>query len=214
MNLVLFGPPAAGKGTQAQLLVVGFGLRHLSGGDLLRREVVVGSPLGYSIDLLLRQGSLVPDAVIITLIANQLKTSSGKDNILLDGFPRTLAQAKALDGIMNVDLALQLDVPLPDVLQRMAGRLVCQRCGTNFNTRFQPPLLKGVCDRCGGSLHGRQDDTDETIKKRYEIYLQQTQDALNYYGLMDRLVKVDGRKDPQQVYQALCAAINAKLGLG
>ncbi len=198
-HIALFGPPGAGKGTQAERLVKQFGFMHLSTGDLLRAEVKANTALGNQISGLLKDGKLVPDHVVIQLIQSCVKDQpSGA--VLLDGFPRTLAQAESLERILSVRRVLLLEVGLQVVLERMAGRLTCSGCRRVFHRVQSPPKREGICDTCSQTLLVREDDRPETVQKRYQVYMDQTLDALDHYNKLGKLVKIDGSRDPETVF--------------
>lgn len=213
MNLVLFGPPGAGKGTQAKRLESAFGIAQLSTGDMLRAEVVAGTPLGNEADALMKAGRLVPDTMIIDLIGRRLDGDDCRDGFILDGFPRTVAQAEALDALlaartMRLDHVLALEVDDEAMVERITGRFTCARCGAGYHERFQRPKVDGVCDVCGGTEFSRRsDDNAETVRKRLVAYHEQTRPLLQYYRAQDLLRTVDGMASIDEVADALTAIV-------
>ena len=206
MNLALFGPPGSGKGTQSEKLVEKFGYVHVSSGELLRNEIKSGSVLGQDIDHKLKLGELVSDELMIEMLFHYIEQFKGQ-SILFDGFPRTLGQARALAPVLTIDLAILLNVPMQLVLDRMSSRLVCQSCGTNFHRLAAPPTKDGICDRCGGILVVRADDQPDAMRRRYELYVSQTREALSFYKNLGRMVALDGALDPGQVFLNVCQAL-------
>lgn len=207
MIVVLFGPPGSGKGTQSEKLVEKYHLVHLSTGALLRREITQASQLGLSLQGILDRGELVPDTLMTELLFGQLKRYPGQA-LLLDGFPRTRAQAEALQATAPVDLALVLSAPLDLVLERLSGRILCHRCGATYHRSHNPAREAGVCDRCHGPLSVRPDDQPEIVRQRYSVYLAQTQAALAFYQNSGKMRTVDGARSPNQVFQELCQAVD------
>ncbi len=206
MNLVLFGPPGSGKGTQSEKLVERFGFYHISTGALLRREIAAGTTLGLGLKEALGRGEFAPDQVVIDLIRRQLELATGR-SLLLDGFPRTRVQAEALAAILSIDIAVTLVVPLSIVLDRMSGRVVCEGCGAIYHLRYAPPRHTGRCDHCGRSLVHREDDQIDVIKKRYTLYQEQTDGALSYYRSIGKMIDIHGDEGSGQVFEQLVALV-------
>ena len=214
MVLVFLGPPGAGKGTQAALLARRWGLKHLSSGDLLRQAVEKGSPLGREAQKYMDKGVLVPDEVVIGLILEQLQ---GQDGVVLDGFPRTLEQARVLDqalGKGGVERALLLRVEPGEMVRRLSSRWTCRNCQAPYNLMTNPPREKGKCDRCGGELYQRPDDTPAGIRKRLEVYMAQTTPVIEYYKEKGRLLEVDGGGGVEEVSQEMEKALSPLKGVG
>ena len=207
MNLALFGPPGCGKGTQSEKLVAKFGFVHVSTGDLLRAEIKCGSKLGQTLEGIVKRGELVADSLMIALLAQHLNQLSGRA-ILLDGFPRTEAQARALEALVSIDRAVLLTASLDVVTDRMVGRLICMACGATYHRQYAPAQREGQCDRCASVLTVRPDDQPETICKRYNLYNTQTQGALSFYQNLGKMVQLDGALDPDQVFQSICQALD------
>jgi adenylate kinase len=171
MRLVLLGAPGAGKGTQAKNLIEKYGIPQVSTGDILRQSVADGTPLGKEAKSYMDKGELVPDSVVLGLVEERLQADDARKGYILDGFPRNTAQAEALDGMleklsMPITAAVSVDVPFEDLMKRLTGRRTCKSCGQMYNVYFSPPAKEGVCDKCGGELYQRDDDQEETIKKR------------------------------------------------
>lgn len=206
MHILLMGPPGAGKGTQAARLAAKYHIPHISTGDMFRAAVQEGTPLGQQAKAYMEAGQLVPDSVTIGIVRERLGKPDARNGFILDGFPRTVAQAQALDETLR-DLGLKLDrviniaVPDADLVARLAGRRVCRGCGASYHVVYNPPRQDGVCDRCGGEIYQRDDDREETVKKRLSVYTSQTQPLIGYYQRQGLYVEVDGRQDIAQVSQ-------------
>jgi adenylate kinase len=186
MNVILFGPPGAGKGTQGDLLAAGTGLRKVSTGDLLREAVRAATPLGLEARKFMDAGELVPDQVMLGLVRETVLSENGVRGFILDGFPRTLPQAEALDQMLReigkpVNGVVMLDVADDEIVQRLSGRRTCPNCGAVYNLYFGPPKQEGICDKCGTALTQRKDDEAVTIRRRLDVYRQQTAPVLDYY---------------------------------
>ncbi|NPV30141.1 MAG: adenylate kinase [Firmicutes bacterium] len=208
MRILLIGPPGAGKGTQAARIAGFCEVPHISTGDIFRAAVQAGTELGRKAREYLDAGRLVPDEITIEIIRERLKQPDCSRGFLLDGFPRTLPQAEALDRLL-ADLGTHLDVVLyirvsPEVLvERLTGRRVCRNCGATYHVLFQPPRLPGVCDRCGGELYQRSDDTAETVRDRLEVYMSQTAPLLEYYRERGLLKEIDGEQEIEAVWAGI-----------
>ncbi|MBN2097242.1 MAG: adenylate kinase [Candidatus Omnitrophica bacterium] len=204
MRLILLGPPGAGKGTQAELLCDKFNLVHISTGDILRDEVVDGSQLGQQVAKFLQSGELVPDDVVVAVVMKRLAKPDTQKGFILDGFPRTLPQAEALNaGLEKLNLPIELVIYFktkPEVsLMRLGGRRVCNKCNVNFHLVNRPPKKDNICDFCGGTLNIRQDDQEATVKKRLNIYQNQTHGLIEYYKKTGKLKEVSGDLPAEQV---------------
>src|SRR4030043_113982 len=196
MRLVLLGAPGAGKGTQAKKLVDKYGIPQISTGDILRKAVADGSPLGKEAKSSMDKGELVPDSVVIGLVKERLAQGDCKKGYILDGFPRNTAQAEALDGVLAtmkspITTALSVNVDKNDLMKRLTGRRTCKSCQQMFNIHFTPPQKKGVCDKCGGELYQRDDDKEETIRNRLDVYEQSTAPLIDYYQKKNILRSVE-----------------------
>ena len=182
MRLVLLGPPGAGKGTYASRLTVKLGVPHISTGDMVREEIKKQTDLGRKIKEYSDRGALVPDEIIIKLLANRLRKSDCDKGFILDGFPRTISQAEALEKIAKIDLVINLNVPDEIIITRLSNRLVCSKCGAIYNLLTLKPKREGICDKCGGRLYQREDDKPEVIKERLDVYRRQTAPLIEYYN--------------------------------
>ena len=214
MNVVLLGPPGSGKGTQAKGLEEVFGIAQLSTGEMLRAEVAAGSEVGKKADAIMRAGQLVPDALIIALIADKLDAPECKGGFILDGFPRTVPQAEALDVMLKskalkLDHALELEVDDEAMVERISGRFSCGKCGTGYHDSFKQTKVAGVCDVCGSTEFVRRaDDNAETVRERLKAYHAQTAPISAYYERQGILKRVDGMGAIDQVSKDLTKAIN------
>ncbi len=209
MNVILFGPPGVGKGTQGGRLAEAFGLQQVATGDLLRSEVKAGSALGREAKSYMDAGGLVPDAVVVGMIESRLGAGSG---LLLDGFPRNVAQAEALASMLashneRLDRVIFMDADHDQLVQRLSGRRICRDCGRGYHVAFQPPKVEGVCDQCGGALYQRDDDSEQVITRRLAVYEQQTAPLIAYYQEQPAFRRVDGGASLEAVYDALCRAM-------
>jgi adenylate kinase len=206
MNLVLFGPPGAGKGTQGTMLAEARGLLKISTGDILRDAVRAGTPLGLEAQKFMNAGELVPDAVILGLVREAIENAHGAQGFIMDGFPRTIPQAEAVDLMLSemekpIDMVVVLDVDDEKLVERISGRRSCPKCGAVYNVYTDPPAgSPTICDRCGGELVQRADDARETVKRRLEVYKEQTAPILDYYGRHHVPVQpIDGDRPIQAV---------------
>lgn len=209
MRLVLLGAPGAGKGTQAKKLIEKYSIPQISTGDLLRAAVAAGTALGKEAKSYMDKGELVPDKVVLGMVEERLKQDDCKKGYILDGFPRNTAQAEALDKMlaslnMSLTAALSVDVPFDDLMKRLTGRRTCKSCGQMYNIYFKPPAKEGVCDKCGGELFQRDDDKEETIKKRLDVYNAQTAPLIDYYGKKGILKTVQGTGNIDDIFKNVC----------
>jgi len=201
-RLVLLGPPGAGKGTQAKMIAVKTGLVHLSTGDILRDEVSRGSQLGQEAKQWMDRGDLVPDKLIIDMIEGRIAKADG---FILDGFPRTITQAKALGEVTPIDIAINIVLSRDEVIKRLSSRRVCRDCGRICNLLFSPPRIDGRCDICGGELLQRSDDHPEVIRKRFDVYTRQTAPLIDSYRRQGTLQGIDGNLPPEKVLERIMA---------
>lgn len=181
MKAIIFGPPGSGKGTYASRLRTKLGVDVIAMGDIFREIMKEDSPLGKKVKQYVEKGLLVPDDVVIEVLKQQLAKSSSKKGFILDGFPRTLEQANALDKIVAIDVVIKLTVPDSIIIERLSTRRICKSCGEVYNVRYLKPKVEGLCDRCGGQLYQRPDDTAKVIKERIQVYERQTQQILQHY---------------------------------
>jgi adenylate kinase len=206
MNIILLGPPGAGKGTQAEFIKESYPIHHISTGDMFREAVRNETTMGLEAKKYMDAGQLVPDEVTIGVVEERLSQPDCSNGFLLDGFPRTIPQAEALDKVLagmgkDIDLALEITVPDSIIVERMTGRVSCSQCKAVYNTHFSPPAQAGICDKCGGELVQRSDDKEETVKNRLKVYAEQTQPLLSYYEKAGKLKSLDGNRDPQIVFK-------------
>ena len=216
MRLVLLGAPGSGKGTQAKSLVERYKIPQISTGDLLRNAVSAGSTLGVQAKAYMDAGQLVPDSLVLSMIRERLAQPDAGMGFILDGFPRNQAQAEALDELLEemkqpLDLALLIDVDYDELMQRLTGRLTCESCGAVFNIYTNPPSLDGECDVCGGHLHHRADDNEETIGNRLRVYDAQTRPLIEYYGASSRLETINGEGDIKDIFQQMTSVIDKRV---
>ena len=215
MRLVLLGAPGAGKGTQAKIIVEKYGVPQISTGDLLRAAVAAGTALGKEAKSYMDKGELVPDSVVLGMVEERLKQDDCKKGYILDGFPRNTKQAEALDSMlsslgMSLTAALSVDVPFEDLMKRLTGRRTCKACGQMYNVYFNASKKEGVCDKCGGELFQRDDDKENTIKKRLEVYNAQTAPLIDYYGKKNILKSVSGTGSIDDIFKKVCEALGLK----
>lgn len=215
MKIVLLGPPGAGKGTQAKSISNKYSIPHISTGDIFRKNISENTPLGIEAKSYMDKGQLVPDEVTINMVKDRLSQDDCKNGYLLDGFPRTVAQAEALDSFLNerneeLDTALAIEVPNEFILERMTGRRVCPSCGASYHVKFNPPTDNKSCDLCGTEVIQRKDDTEATVKERLEVYGKETEPLINYYGNRNKLSTVDGTKAIIEVFRGICNILENK----
>lgn len=207
MNIILLGAPGAGKGTQASKISDGFSLPHISTGDIFRENIKNRTPIGMLAKSYTDQGLLVPDEVTCQIVEERLGREDCKNGYMLDGFPRTIAQAEALDKITKVDLVINIDVDFSLLLDRLCGRRVCKDCGESYHITKLNGETK--CARCSGELYQRKDDNPETVQSRLDVYKAQTAPLIEYYGKKGIVFNVEGNAAPEAVYAAISAKLNA-----
>ncbi len=208
MNLVLLGAPGSGKGTQADTISHEFKVQHVASGDLFRAEAAKGTELGKLAKSFMDKGLLVPDEVTIKMILGRLSAGDCRDGFLLDGFPRTLDQAVALDKALDqngkkIDWSIYINVSNEELLKRLSGRWICRNCQTPYHMQNSPPRHAGKCDKCGGELYQRDDDKIETARRRLDVYFKQTTPLIEYYGNARRLVEINGEQSIEVVGQEI-----------
>ncbi len=208
MNLILLGPPGAGKGTQAQKMAEYFHIPQISTGDILRSAVKEGTPLGKEAKSFMDRGQLVPDEVVIGIIDERLRASDCQLGFILDGFPRNISQADALQSLLarmgkSMDHVINIEVDSEELVRRLTGRRTCKNCGAMFHILFQPPKEEGKCDRCGGPLYQRADDNEETIRTRLKEYEKQTAPLIDYYQKKNLLRSIDGVGGADQIFERI-----------
>ena len=209
MKLILLGAPGAGKGTQATRLAEHYSIPHISTGDIFRANLKAETPLGLKAKEYMDKGLLVPDELTVDLVMDRIAQEDCVNGYILDGFPRTLNQAAALDEKVAIDAAVDVEVPDEDIVKRMAGRRVCPSCGEPYHTEWKVPKKEGICDRCGAELIISKDDEPETVLKRLTVYHDQTQPLIDHYGKQDKLVAVDGTLSVEEVTNAIIAKLEA-----
>ena len=215
MNLILLGPPGAGKGTQAQRMVDRYHIPQISTGDILRAAVKESTPLGMKAKGFMDQGQLVPDEIVIGIIEERLKAKDCNAGFILDGFPRTIPQAEALQPILTrigkkIDCVINIEVDPEELVRRLTERRTCKNCGAMFHILFQPPKKEGICDRCGGTLYQRADDKEETIRTRLKEYEKQTAPLIQYYQGKKTIRSVQGLGGPDQIFDQITRLLDVK----
>ncbi|PAB58194.1 adenylate kinase [Anaeromicrobium sediminis] len=214
MRLILLGPPGAGKGTQAAGIVEKYNVPHISTGDIFRKNIKEKTDLGVKAKEYIDKGLLVPDEIVVAIVKDRLEEADCKEGFLLDGFPRTVNQAGALDeALTNMEVSLNkvvnINVDKEVLVGRAVGRRICKECGATFHIEFNPSKEEGVCDKCGGALYQRADDTAETVSKRIEVYINETQPLIDYYKDKGILVTIDGQQDINKVFDDIVKALGA-----
>jgi adenylate kinase len=217
VRLVLLGPPGVGKGTQAVKLAEHYRAPHISTGDMFREAISRGTEIGRKAKQYLDSGGLVPDDVVAGVVRERLSQPDCNGGFVLDGFPRTLRQAEALQGILasqnrGLDAVLCLTAPAEVVVDRLSGRRMCRKCGGNFHVKFRPPKREGVCDECGGELYTRADDAPDTIRERLRVYERSTSGLISYYRERGALKEVSAVASPEEVLKGAIAALEGKSG--
>lgn len=214
MKIIMLGAPGAGKGTQAKRIAAKYGIPHISTGDIFRANIKNGTELGQKAKVYMDQGLLVPDELVVDLIMDRFQEPDCVKGYVLDGFPRTIPQAKALDDALAknndaIESAIDVDVPDENIVKRMSGRRACVGCGATYHLVTIPPKKEGICDTCGGELILRDDDKPETVQKRLTVYHEQTQPLIDYYKAKGILKSVDGTKTPEEAFDEIVAIIEA-----
>ncbi|MCR4687613.1 MAG: adenylate kinase [Lachnospiraceae bacterium] len=205
MKIIMLGAPGAGKGTQAKMIAEKYMVPHISTGDIFRANIKEGTELGKKAKEYMDKGQLVPDSLTVNLLLDRVAKDDCKNGYVLDGFPRTIPQAEVLDEALsklgeNIDYAIDVDVPDENIINRMSGRRACVTCGATYHLKHIPPKKEGICDKCGSELILRDDDKPETVKKRLDVYHEQTQPLIDYYTNKGILKQVDGTKDMLEVF--------------
>ncbi len=214
MKIIMLGAPGAGKGTQAKKLAAKYGIPHISTGDIFRANIKNGTELGKKAKVYMDQGLLVPDELVVDLVVDRFKEADCENGYVLDGFPRTIPQAKALDEALAkngdaVEYAIDVDVPDSDIISRMAGRRACVSCGATYHLVTIPPKKEGICDICNAELILRDDDKPETVEKRLKVYHEQTQPLIDYYQNKGILKSVNGTRDLEEVFADIVKIVEA-----
>ena len=208
MKIIMLGAPGAGKGTQAKKIAAKYNIPHISTGDIFRANIKNGTELGKKAKTYMDQGLLVPDELVVDLVVDRVNKDDCVNGYVLDGFPRTIPQAEALDAALSalgqaVDYAINVEVPDENIVNRMSGRRACVSCGATYHIVYAPTKVENVCDHCGGNLILRDDDKPETVQKRLNVYHDQTQPLIDYYTKKNILVEVDGTVDLKDVFDAI-----------
>lgn len=214
MDLILLGPPGAGKGTQAKMMADRWSIPQISTGHILRSAVRVGTSLGLEAKEFMDKGELVPDRVVIGIIAERLREEDAAGGFILDGFPRTIPQAKALQVILddlarNIGHVLSIEVEEEKLVMRLTGRRMCKECGESFHVVFNPPGQEGVCDRCNGELYQRDDDSEDTIRQRLAVYQEQTEPLIAYYKQQGNLRKIEGDGSKEEIFSRIVQVVES-----
>ncbi|MBI5603673.1 MAG: adenylate kinase [Deltaproteobacteria bacterium] len=213
MNLILLGPPGAGKGTQAKMMIDTYHIPQISTGDILRAALKERTPLGLKAKEYMDKGLLVPDAVVIDIIRDRLKEPDCQKGYILDGFPRTVAQAQALDKVLAdmqsaIDHVISIEVDKGDLIKRLTGRRTCRQCGRGYHVIFDPPVNKDLCDKCQGELYQRDDDNEDTVRNRLDVYDSQTFPLIQYYKEKNLIRSIDGQGGIQQIFDRIAKVLS------
>ena len=214
MKIIMLGAPGAGKGTQAKQIADKYSIPHISTGDIFRANIKNGTELGKKAKQYMDQGALVPDELTCDLVMDRIQQDDCKNGFVLDGFPRTIPQAEALDAALGkinekMDYAIDVDVPDENIVNRMSGRRACLNCGATYHLISIPPKVEGICDRCGSDIVLREDDKPETVQKRLKVYHEQTQPLIDYYKNQGILKSVDGTQPMDEVFKAIVTILGA-----
>lgn len=214
MKIIMLGAPGAGKGTQAKQIADKYSIPHISTGDIFRANIKNGTELGKKAKQYMDQGALVPDELTCDLVMDRIQQDDCKNGFVLDGFPRTIPQAEALDAALGkinekMDYAIDVDVPDENIVNRMSGRRACLNCGATYHLISIPPKVEGICDRCGSEIVLREDDKPETVQKRLKVYHEQTQPLIDYYKNQGILKSVDGTQPMDAVFKAIVTILGA-----
>ena len=207
MNVILLGAPGAGKGTQAVRIAAAMNIPHISTGDIFRKNIKEKTPVGLKAKSYIDRGQLVPDEVVVEIVQQRIDEDDCKNGFLLDGFPRTIAQAEALDRLTNIDNVINLEVDLDKLVDRITGRRVCEKCGESYHVSTKKD---DICEKCGGKLIQRADDTEETVKSRLNVYKNETAPLINFYKKQGVLKNVDGMKSIEEVFEEISKAVKLK----
>ncbi|MBP5276007.1 MAG: adenylate kinase [Lachnospiraceae bacterium] len=213
MKIIMLGAPGAGKGTQAKKIAEKYGLPHVSTGDIFRANIKNGTPLGIEAKKYMDEGKLVPDELTVKILLDRVAQDDCKNGYILDGFPRTIPQAEVLDKALTelndkIDYAIDVEVPDENIINRMGGRRACLACGATYHVVFNAPKKEGICDACGKELVLRDDDAPETVKKRLDVYHEQTQPLIDFYNKKGILKEVDGTKEMNDVFNAIVSILD------
>ena len=212
MRLILLGPPGAGKGTQAEGIASKYDIPHISTGDIFRKNIKEGTELGKKAQDYMNKGLLVPDSLVVAIVEDRLKEDDTKSGFLLDGFPRTVVQAEALDDVLenmktSLDKVVNIKVDSNILVERAVGRRICKNCAATYHVKFNAPKIDSVCDKCDGELYQRSDDNEETVSKRVNVYFDETSPLIEYYTNKSKLVEINGEQDIDKVFNDIVKAL-------
>ena len=213
MNIILLGPPGAGKGTQAKMLIDRYQIPQISTGDILRAAVKEGTSLGKEAKSFMDKGQLVPDSVVIGIVEERIQEPDCTKGYMLDGFPRTVPQAEALDGMLSklsvgIDHVVSIEVANDELVKRLTGRRTCRECGAGYHVMFDPPKVEGVCDKCGGELYQRDDDNEQTVRSRLNVYESQTLPLIDYYKAQGKIRPIDGVGEIKEIFGRITTVLS------
>ncbi len=215
MRIILMGPPGAGKGTQADKIVEQYGLTQISTGDLFRNALKEKNQYGIIAEYFMKFGHLVPDEYTIEMLRDHLKHNKYENGFILDGFPRTIVQARELESIekefnFTIDAILNLDIPSEKLIKRLSGRRTCKDCGATFHVEFNPPHVEGICDKCGGELYQRADESEEAVQVRLDTYNKQTKPLIDYYTMKGTIININGDQPMEDVFKDIEKVLEGK----
>lgn len=215
MKIILLGPPGAGKGTQAAGIVEKYNIPHISTGDIFRKNIKEGTELGKKAKEYMDQGLLVPDELTVGLVTDRISQKDCENGFMLDGFPRNVSQAKHLDEFLqnaniSLDKVVNIEVDKSILVERAVGRRICKSCGATYHVEFNPPKESGVCDVCGGELYQRADDTEETVSKRIQVYLDETKPLVNYYSEQGIIANINGKQSIEKVFDDIVKSLGSE----
>jgi len=214
MRIILLGPPGAGKGTQATDISQKYQIPHISTGDIFRKNIKEGTPLGKEAKEYMNKGELVPDELVVAIVEDRLKEADCKNGFLLDGFPRTIIQAEALDKVLDnlgtaIDKVINIEVDKEILIGRAVGRRICRNCGATYHIEHRPVKVDGICDVCGGETYQRDDDTEATVTNRIEVYINETSPLIQYYTNKGNIATINGQQEIATVFKEIIEALGA-----